>query len=745
MAESSAGTPLRTVDEPFGGVSHRTRGFTAPPASPDPRVRCRRENRMRLRIPVAGFCLALFALGAPLHGQPLYGQLVPAPGQSLAPFDVKRIVTQRSAPYSDAKAPDPPPLFVCGMAPSNSLEHAYFLSFRARPYPGSAYILGCFGEVFSEMVDVVPERFERDGTEIRLVFRYVVAEKPIDDARSGRLRFFGAPLPFDLPDGKYRLSVRVLDVPPGVLIKSSLERTFEKPDPALRRRQEEITALEKLPLDRWMDRYRAAVADAEPYAAPYEQHLAGYTSEEGALKRSSLIYDVRRAMVRRKLEISPYLIEALKEESVRSSFTQKPVPGIVRELMEMLLEIRDARAAPVLVDILAGRLRCDAIVRHNAIDNLEKLSFVSFRSIELNSGINQYAVFGPAASKADAFSGDAESSKADLAMAAKYERWFSEHPAQGADTSPWFLAACELARSRLESADIREVYDAAYFLRRMQSDHDRKPLLRADDWSQTTRRLAAVLEQCEPAGPQIAGTLGYSRFRHRPSGKDLPVTLENWLELLTYSRAVPEEHAALVIRLDREIAAHPGAAARYLKEVAGRDAMDHRIRTHRRLADEVARSGKKPTAEIGSLLGPEQELVWNLQLTRTGIERWSGRTFSSDDEIDRWWSAAKGKSQSEWLRDNLPLLAKQADAGDRRSQYLFRQLLDGALPNPPPPHHVVWLEPGWSTNLPQLPEPAPAFRVQWLAENASRLRYDPEQGVFQLLKPTPVPPTKNQP
>jgi hypothetical protein len=381
--------------------------------------------------------LPLFAVAAPANGQ-----TTPA-SNAVTRLDPSTVRLERTSPYW-GRLPKRAPLFVGGHANYESLIEAYGLSARARPVSGTSYLLGYLGDEFPEDVDLVAERFEREGEEIRLVLHWTMLPAPKYDVDDECLCVFGAPLPDDLPDGTYRMSVTVRDVPDGAKIKSSHERTFVKPDPILKKRAEEIAVLEKLPLDRWLDRFRAAVANPERYAARYESPPTGLSSDEGLLLADSLSGAIRSRIVARKLEISPYLIAELKREAVRNADATEPLYGIARELMEMLTEIGDARAAPVLVDILAGRLRCNAVVRNNALTNLERLSHVRFRVPESDAGQSGDILIGPGALKDD-FTVDRVAFHKQLAE--RYERWFAEHPADGPDTTPWLHAAQRLAQS----------------------------------------------------------------------------------------------------------------------------------------------------------------------------------------------------------------------------------------------------------------------------------------------------------
>lgn len=253
-----------------------------------------------------------------------------------------------------------------------------------------------------------------------------------------------------------------------------------------------------------------------------------------------------------------------------------------------------------------------------------------------------------------------------------------------------------------------------------------------DDPARTTRRIAAILEQCEVASSEKTDHgVAYYTYRHQPTGQTLPVTIHNWAELLTGGSSVPPHYAALLIRLDREMLDYPGAMARYLLRVGGTEAMAYRVEAHKRLLADVNKLGIDPRTDTSSMQDrTRQPLVWNLQLFRWGIERWAGQNFATDAELDAWWSTEKGKTQQQWLETGLPITAAKADAGDRQSQYLMRMMLGNALPNPP--GHSVWMEPGWRSDPPPRAEDAAPFRVEWLSEHTDRLRCEVERGVFVL-------------
>ena len=115
---------------------------------------------------------------------------------------------------------------------------------------------------------------------------------------------------------------------------------------------------------------------------------------------------------------------------------------------------------------------------------------------------------------------------------------------------------------------------------------------------------------------------------------------------------------------------------------------------------------------------------------RWAIERWAGRGFKTDAEIERWWNAAKSRTQRDWLTDALAATAAAADAGDAKAQYLIRCILPD-LPHAEDDEHI---DPPWSSReVVRFKEQRRGpYRVRWLNEHRAKLGYDEQQSCYRL-------------
>lgn len=672
--------------------------------------------------------LAMF--GVALLVQLVRAQATQPATQPSVALDLSSVSFDWGTPDWKPKVEGTAPLIVTGgsVFARNSLCYEYASALRGHSYAGTRFVLGYLGGPFPDGAAVVPETFERKGDQIRLVLRY--DDKPTNPPkRQGNLCFFGAMLDDDLPDGTYTVTVELRDTPAHLELTTTQRLTFQKPDPRLVRAREEFAQAKTLSAAELFDRYRKQAAEMKGIGAPREGRFIGTTPLDTADDDSERLRMLKAEIIRRGTDIGPLLIEALKEQAVRNPDVAyewaSPPLGMAYELMDMLTQIGDARAAPMMVDILSGKLRCNRFVQLGALEHIEKLTLVRFRRFAPHITSYADAVRGP-----DAI---IESMKTDARsdgfrqIATMYERWLSDHPAKDADSTPWAKEAVRLARIWLEGEDLSEAYNAATFLR---SGRHHKPVM-DDDPARTTRRIASILQQCELKGSSNADGFAYYTYRYKPTGEALPVTIHNWADLLTNGPSVPAEYAPLLIRLEREMPDYPGAMARYLMKVGGAEAMTYRVEAYQRLLDQVNKSGADPRTDISTLKDRKlQPLIWNTQLHRWGIERWAGRTFPTDKDLDDWWSSEKGKSQQQWLETGLPITAARADAGDQQSQYLLRLMLGTALPGSPT--HFVWMQPGWHTDPPPRPEEGEPFRAKWVADRASALRCDVEKGAFVL-------------
>jgi hypothetical protein len=683
-------------------------------------------------------------LAASSRAKPAPSATQPAAGAAVA-MDLKSVVFDWTTPEWKPNTQDTPPLLLgagWGVRPqAGQCRHLYASALSGHAYPGSRYLVGFLGGPFPTGATIVPERFERQGDEFLLVLRFVPrpAGPDIPPKRPGDFCFFGAMLDDSLPDGAYDITVELKDLPNDLDVPAIQRQRFSRPDISAQKSREEMEHARTLSPQDLFNQYLSVVARLDEARAPREADHYGYASIAYYDPDADRLSMLRQEIVRRGVVIGPLLIDVLKEHAVRNPDLRREDPpphGLAREMMELLARIGDARAAPVMLDILSGKLRCNRFVTESALTEIEKLTFVRFRKFEPH-----HTSFGNAVCAQDAKTepddrtfeppkpGPRQAYIREIA--AKYTKWLADHPADGSDSTPWAKEAVRMARAWLESDDLVEGYNAASFL----SSGPYRSRAVDDDPARTLRRIAAILDQCEVASCEKTDMgFAYYSYRYKPTGVLLPVSIHNWTGLMLQFRSVPPQYTALFIRLDREMPDYPGAMAGNFFHVSGRDAMAYRIEAYKRLCAQAAKAGIDLALDLNKLKDRKhQTITWNTQEYRWGIERWAGRTFAGDAEMDAWWAAEKEKTQQQWLEAGLPITAARADAGDRQSQYLLRLMLGNALPNPP--DHLVWMEPGFSADPPPHAERGEAFRVKWVKENGAQLKCDGERGVFVLTLP----------
>jgi len=647
-------------------------------------------------------------------------------------MDLASVTVEWNTSDSNPRVDNAPLVVVGGPNYQRSIRRIYWdAAVASRELRGSRQLLGYLGGPFPEGSAIVADSFERQGEQIRLVFRF--DDKPaIAPKRTGDLCFFAATLNIDLPDGTYQVTVELKNLPADLadLKVAAIQRLeFHKPDPRMKRAQDEVELVKTLSSKDLIDRYRAHAAQMKGMDAPREGRILGMPIFNGVEEESERLAVLKREIIRRGAEIGPLLIDGLKEQALLNPDLSPrddslPPRGIARELMDMLAQIGDARAAEVMLDIISGKLNCNFFVTQAAVENIERLTQVRFRQFDSQTYASE-AVRGPDATVQPFLPKDRKSYLRDLAP--KYARWIAQHPAKDADATRWTNEALRMARAWLDGDDLAEAYNAAWFLR----SGARRPRIVDDDPARTTSQLAAILEQCEVASSSKSDGYTFYGHRHKPTGQTLPISINSFTGLLTDGPSVPSKYAALLIRLEREMPENPGSLARDLWKVSGTEAMAYRVEVYTRLLADVNKLGINSQMDVSNMQDRTHlGLIMNCQYYRWGIERWAGRTFATDAELDAWWSAEKDKTQQQWLESGLPLTAAKADAGDRQSQYLLRLVLGKALPNKP--DHNVWLLPGSSSEPPPRAEKGEPFRVRWLADHAGRLSCDVERGVFVL-------------
>lgn len=618
-----------------------------------------------------------------------------------------------------------PPLSVAGIGFfDDALAPAFASIVDGHPYPGTEAVYGYLGRGYPASGEITAERFERRGAEIRLEFRYRDwKEMPRDEAADGWAGYFLAPLPADLPDGTYRVVVKLHDSPGGTTGRAALEATFAKPDALTKTRAAELAAFDKLPPKDRVARYRevaATTVGGGPHVtwnwSPHSRYHTGKTPR-------ALVEALKRRLIDGKFVVSPYLIEALRDECERDPNLMygDSMPGTSGELMQMLTAIGDARAAPLLLEIVSGKRTCSYNIRDGALKALEILTCIRFRQ-------GGYGLLAPDVGVSPPQNGTDQQFAFQRSLAPLYEKWLAAHPAAGADRSAWRNWATKEARARLSTRDIDAIYSSILYLR----DDDETGTPRDDDPDKTTDQIAAVISEFEPI--PASGDPNCPDYRYRPTGRPIPDLLGNWMSLLERTGTVAERNLPMYLGLARDVPTLPASYHGILYHIGGKEAMTQRWASYRKLVAEVRRLGIDLNHKSAvNLPQPAASTLFNVRAARVAIERWAGRVFDTEPELLKWIEVDKDRSQQEWLESGLPILAAQADAGHARAQYLMRVILGDVMPHRPAAEARMSLE--YVVFMPLKPETVLPFRVKWLAENRARLRYEPEYARFRLETP----------
>lgn len=645
-------------------------------------------------------------------------------------FELSRVKVE---PWNgvDPKYDATPPLFVVGGWPFiDTLICEYQCLVRGQAFAGSDSLCGYLGRGYPASGRIVAERFEQVGNEFRLELRYVVPrDPPKEKMPDGWGCHIAAQFPQDLPDGSYRITVKVHDLPREFAARSELATTFVKPDELTTRRKADLAALEKSPLAGWVERYRSAAAEAPLLAACYDYDREPFGMPVRYMRwgGTALVHAIRRRIVEKKSEASPLLLQALAAECIANPEPERDEPprGVSHDLMKMLVEIGDARAAPLLVAILSGEKGSNTFVRRAALETLEELTYVRFRRRgggdwyrprdEASVAVNDFVVF-------DADRPREEQKIAFQELGRRYAKWLAEHPATGSDRTAWLKAAAKRGREWILSDELELAYGSACFLR---SDSPWRK--RDDDPAATTDAIAAFITKRSTPEGEWSG----------PTPRDLPFyDLHDWLELLV-DRGLPERHVPLLFRFESKSASIGMWGNAVFDLVGGKRTMEYRLAAYRSVAAELQRHQMDPYRTFAAdEEHPLRDKVVQAHSIRAAIQRWAGRAFASDAELEAWWTGAKDRTQREWLEESLPILAVKADAGDIDAQQRLRALLDQELPNPP--NTWNWNFPGIRRDPPPQAEPGPPFRVEWLRKHRAELEYVAERGVFRLPKPATV-------
>ncbi len=388
-------------------------------------------------------------------------------------------------------------------------------------------------------------------------------------------------------------------------------------------------------------------------------------------------HTVSAEILRRGVEMEPLLIDFIVEEAPQQRKANQigDVTSFTNWAIRNLLSMRSKGAVPALVKILDGfDGKVSREERVAALEALEPLTYHTFRPLIIEYGQGGDAIEHPETNAADTDLGRI----ADL-----YGKWLE---VEGSDPDQWLTLACKRARKMLQSSDPRQVYLGAKFLSQWQYEptswrrywRDAKP-------GSTLTRVVEIMKEVKVQGNAYVWR-----------GKRLPGHCGHWIYLITCHGPRARTYSDLLIRL--ETGYGPDRICTLTLSVGGERLMAYYIQNLPKLRTRNA-----------------------LQSCRYAIDRWAGRLFDSDDERVQWWKKNRHKTQEQWLRDSLPVLAEQAgrpgNPGIEASSLAKR-----ILPDLPMKQNIAAGD--WN--------PRADNSVEWLKEHKSRLKYDEQKGAFRL-------------
>jgi hypothetical protein len=185
----------------------------------------------------------------------------------------------------------------------------------------------------------------------------------------------------------------------------------------------------------------------------------------------------------------------------------------------------------------------------------------------------------------------------------------------------------------------------------------------------------------------------------------------------------------MLIRLQEEFGLENESGFSDLGRIGGEEVMAYLVQCWPRIDAKLAELGvRRDTKQSFRGDDPRLNYLGRDRECSRGIDRWAGRLFADNKERLAWWQANKDKAAEQWLRDSLPISAARADGGDRSAQYLVRQIVPD-LPYGKDEFEALSFRP----SLP--PPPADLiegpFRVRWLKDHQSTLRYNTAIGGFR--------------
>jgi hypothetical protein len=518
----------------------------------------------------------------------------------------------------------------------------------------------------------------------------------------GKKVLFAGAFPEDLPAGEYRVVVEAREEAGKIRqrYEKRLVRRAGEPDP-LQGMSDERLLLEYI-------RRGAALkgTGVEPIDFPVGKSAAAWHYESP----EHLAWDMtHHEIVRRGEQIVPALMRMLEAEAVRNPGEATHLTakfGFAVDVMRMLVEIRDPRPLQLLVRVMLGMDgKANLPVREEAAKAAQRLTYMTFL-VDRDNPATPFAMMGEAAlivSREDRQKGDAD---ARLKTVAKlYTHWLA---AEGKEPARWLALARQPARKAPDGNDPVAVRQAIAFLTEPLAGerHDDAP-------EETMRAIARIMERDDQTVVQENRS-----YIHLPSA------------IASYGPAA-RPYVGSMIEQARQRATWDSFAN--LVKVGGEQAMAYMVAALPELRDRVKRFGIDLDVDEAQMNDMEaRQAVLAYRACRWGIERWAGRPFTNDQDIAEWWQRANGKTQREWLEQNLKRTAAEADAGNAKAQYIIRQVVpDLPHADADKPFNPPWK---WRDGGPYREKAPMSFRERWLEGRRAELTYDETRSCFLTMR-----------
>jgi hypothetical protein len=398
-------------------------------------------------------------------------------------------------------------------------------------------------------------------------------------------------------------------------------------------------------------------------------------------------------ILQRGSQIVPSLISFLEQEAPKER-EKDPATGLVlsftRDVLRLLAQIGDARAAPITLRILEGwDGKANSAKQAAALSALENITHFCFHKVRPLCGNFNNSLEHPDALDIEDFTEYATPVRL-------YREWMQ---GEGKEPSQWGTIARKRARQLLASEDLDQVYCAATFLR---------PSAGRDDNPDAT--LARVAE--------IAWNMNIGIKYYEVSGKPT----FGWTKMVAAYGPRARPYATKMLRIQKEAGMNNCSGYAELRKIGGREILTFLFEALPKVSAEANSALEGSDAHKGfTSSDPRGWWIDSQREVRFGIDRWAGRLFDSDADREAWWNANKTKSPQEWLTANLDVLNAQVA---RRELWVMGMA-----------HEILPDLPGCTEN--ELPEVGRRrvegpFRVEWLDEHRKELCYDADAGCFRL-------------